>query len=208
LFFKNTSVFTVLVNEKICTVVKEFENLTNIEDINNEVTIFANSLLENIKVENDVNICIGIGSLFRKLKDIEISYKDAQMALLIGDIFYEDRKIFNYKKLGIGRLIYHLPKTICKIYLEENFQSKICDIFDIDIINTFEKLCEYNFNLSEASKALFVHRNTLIYRIEKIKEATNLDLRNFEDAVIFKISTMANKYMQKMESNNIEYIDN
>ncbi|MBR4413176.1 MAG: helix-turn-helix domain-containing protein, partial [Lachnospiraceae bacterium] len=131
------------------------------------------------------------------------SYKEARMALDVGKIFFEERNIIAYSVLGIGRLIYQLPIPLCKMFIKEIFDNVNPEEFDEETIITIKKFFENSLNVSETSRQLFIHRNTLVYRLDKIQKTTGLDLRVFEDAITFRIALMVVKYMKYMES--LEY---
>ena len=143
---------------------------------------------------------IAIGNVAETIKDVSRSYKEAQIALEVSKIFYEDASVIAYNQLGIGRLIYQLPLPLCKMFIKEIFEGKSPDDFDEETLTTINKFFENNLNVSETSRQLFIHRNTLVYRLDKIQKNTNLDLRNFEDAIAFKIALMVVKYMKHMDT--------
>ena len=143
---------------------------------------------------------IAIGNVAETIKDVSRSYKEAQIALEVSKIFYEDASVIAYNQLGIGRLIYQLPLPLCKMFIREAFGDYSPDSIDEETLATIDKFFENNLNVSETSRQLFIHRNTLVYRLDKIQKNTNLDLRNFEDAIAFKIALMVVKYMKYMES--------
>ena len=142
---------------------------------------------------------IAIGNVAETIKDVSRSYKEAQIALEVSKIFYEDASVIAYNQLGIGRLIYQLPLPLCKMFIREVFGDYSPDSIDEETLATIDKFFENNLNVSETSRQLFIHRNTLVYRLDKIQKNTNLDLRNFEDAIAFKIALMVVKYMNYME---------
>jgi carbohydrate diacid regulator len=199
LFQDRNKEFVVSIDEETCVVIKQLDVNGNVDNQNKTIKKVADFILERMKKVTNVKVSIGIGFPARRIKDIGTSYKEAQIALFVGGIFYNEKSILNYTKLGIGRLIYQLPKTLCKLFLEEVFRDKMEDILDHETLITFDKLCECSFNLSETARALFMHRNTLIYRIDKVREATNLDFRNFEDAVVFKVAMLVKKYLESAE---------
>ena len=123
------------------------------------------------------------------------------MALDVGKIFYSHKKVIAYGNLGIGRLIYQLPLPLCKMFIKEIFDDKTPDDFDEETLTTINKFFENNLNVSETSRQLYIHRNTLVYRLDKLQKSTGLDLRVFEDAITFKIALMVVKYMNYMEKN-------
>ena len=147
---------------------------------------------------------IAMGSVVRDLKDISRSYKEAKMALEVGKIFYEDKYVINYNRLGIGRLIYQLPLSLCKMYIEEIFKDIRIEDFDEETLNTVSKFFENSLNISETSRQLYIHRNTLVYRLDKLQKNTGLDIRTFDDAITFKIALMVAKYMNYMELNGFK----
>lgn len=144
---------------------------------------------------------ISIGSVVSDLKDISRSYKEANMALEVGKIFYEEKYVINYNRLGIGRLIHQLDMTLCKMYIKEIFKDVRVDDFDEETLNTVNKFFENSLNISETSRQLYIHRNTLVYRLDKLQKTTGLDVRTFDDAIIFKIALMVAKYIDYRESN-------
>ena len=122
------------------------------------------------------------------------------MALEVGKIFYVDKNVIAYSNLGIGRLIYQLPLPLCKMFIKEIFMNTSPDEFDEETLTTINKCFENNLNVSETSRQLYIHRNTLVYRLDKLQRSTGLDLRVFDDAITFKIALMVVKYMKYMES--------
>ena len=138
---------------------------------------------------------IAYGTIVGDIKEVSKSYKEAKLALDVGKIFFEEKDIIAYSALGIGRLIYQLPIPLCKMFIREIFEGKSPDDFDEETLTTINKFFENSLNVSETSRKLFVHRNTLVYRLEKIKKITGLDLREFEDAIVFKVALMVKKYL-------------
>ena len=138
--------------------------------------------------------------IVKELKEVSRSYKEAKMALDVGKIFFGDRDVIAYSSLGIGRLIYQLPIPLCKMFIREIFDTHSPDDFDEETLTTINKFFENSLNVSETSRQLFIHRNTLVYRLDKLQKSTGLDLRVFEDAITFKIALMVVKYMKYMET--------
>ena len=134
-------------------------------------------------------------SIADTLKELSRSFKEAQTALEVGKVFDTDKAIVSYDNLGIARLIYHLPTTLCETFLHEVFKRGSIESLDHETLFTIQKFFENNLNVSETSRKLFVHRNTLVYRLEKIKKLTGLDLREFDHAIIFKIALMVKRYL-------------
>ncbi|MDE5950854.1 MAG: helix-turn-helix domain-containing protein, partial [Acetatifactor sp.] len=163
----------------------------------------AHTIVAMMNAEAMLNVRVAFGTVVQELKDVSKSYKEAKLALDVGKIFYAERNVVAYSTLGIGRLIYQLPVNLCRIFIEEIFGDNLPIDLDDETLTTINKFFENNLNVSETSRQLFVHRNTLVYRIEKIQKSTGLDLRNFDDALTFKIALMVVSYMKYLDS--IEY---
>ncbi len=148
-----------------------------------------------LQVDGESRVFVGIGTLAMHLRDLAKSYKEAQIAIEVGKVFDTERYVINYENLGIGRLIYQLPTTLCQMFLQEVFKKNPIDSLDQETLYTIYKFFENNLNVSETARKLFVHRNTLVYRLEKIKKLTGLDLREFDDAITFKVALMVKKYL-------------
>lgn len=160
----------------------------------------AETIVDMMNTEAMLNVRVAYGTIVAELKDVSKSYKEAKMALDVGKIFYIEKKVNAYNMLGIGRLIYQLPINLCRIFIEEIFGYKIPLDFDEETLTTINKFFENNLNVSETSRQLFVHRNTLVYRIEKLERSTGLDIRTFDDALTFKIALMVVNYMKYLDS--------
>lgn len=160
----------------------------------------AQTIVAMMNMEAMMNVRVAYGTIVSELKDVSKSYKEAKMALDVGKIFYVEKKVNAYNTLGIGRLIYQLPINLCKIFIEEIFGDNVPMDFDEETLNTVNKFFENNLNVSETSRQLFVHRNTLVYRIEKLEKSTGLDVRTFDDALTFKIALMVVNYMKYLDS--------
>jgi carbohydrate diacid regulator len=148
-----------------------------------------------ISTELFIRTVIGIGSVAKHLRLLAEKYKEAQVAIEVGKVFDTEKTIISYENLGIGRIIYQLPTTLCEMFLSEVFKKNPIDSLDHETLYTIRKFFENNLNVSETSRKLFVHRNTLVYRLEKIKKLTGLDLREFDHAIVFKVALMVNKYL-------------
>ena len=159
----------------------------------------AQSIGEALKVDGESTVFVGVGTVATHLRDLAKSYKEAQIAIEVGKVFDTERYIVNYENLGIGRLIYQLPTTLCEMFLQEVFKKNPIDALDQETLFTIYKFFENNLNVSETARKLFVHRNTLVYRLEKIKKLTGLDLREFDHAIIFKVALMVKKYLASRE---------
>lgn len=195
LFAGKTKDFITAVDEKNIILVKELKQNEGYDDVNKTAKVILDML--NTEAMSKVNIAYG--TIVNEIKDVSRSYKEAKMALDVGKIFYSGRNIVAYNNLGIGRLIYQLPMPLCKMFIKEIFEGKSPDDFDEETLTTINKFFENSLNVSETSRQLYIHRNTLVYRLDKLQKATNLDLRVFEDAITFKIALMVVKYMKYME---------
>ena len=153
-----------------------------------------------LNTEVMAQVRVAFGTIVNEIKDVSRSYKEAKMALDVGKIFYSDNNVIGYNSLGIGRLIYQLPIPLCKMFIREIFEGRSPDEFDDETLSTINKFFENNLNVSETSRQLYIHRNTLVYRLDKLQKSTGLDLRVFDDAITFKIALMVVQYMKYMES--------
>ncbi len=191
-----TKDFVTAVDEKNIIVVKELEPT----DSHKELEKTAQGFYDILKEEGEEDILIAYGTVVGDIKEVSKSYKEAKLALDVGKIFFGERSIIAYSTLGIGRLIYQLPIHLCKMFIREIFEGKSPDDFDEETLATINKFFENNLNVSETSRQLYIHRNTLVYRLDKLQKSTGLDLRVFEDAITFKIALMVVRYMNYMET--------
>ena len=160
-----------------------------------EAERLAAEVLSAIEHELNVSVTIGIGTTVYHLRELADRYKEAQTAIEIGKVFESDLSIISYENLGIGRIIYQLPTTLCEMFLSEVFRKNSLDSLDSETLFTIDRFFENNLNVSETSRKLFIHRNTLVYRLEKIRKLTGLDLRRFDHAIVFKVALMVRKYL-------------
>ena len=187
--------FVLSINETDIAVVKQLgPNLA--ED---ELERIAQTMEDTLKSELFIKTVIGIGTVAEHLRELADSYKEAQTAIEVCKVFESEKSILNYENLGIGRLIYQLPTTLCEIFLSEVFKKSAIDSLDQETLFTINKFFENNLNVSETSRKLFVHRNTLVYRLEKIKKLTGLDLRQFDHAIVFMVALMVRKYLSSRD---------
>lgn len=188
--------YITAVDESNVILIKEMgaeEDYTRLDQV-------ANTIVDMMSMEAMKNARVAYGTIVNELKEVSKSYKEAKMALDVGKIFYAEKKVTAYNTLGIGRLIYQLPINLCRIFIDEIFGSNIPSELDDETLTTINKFFENNLNVSETSRQLFVHRNTLVYRIEKLEASTGLDIRTFEDALTFKIALMVVNYMKYLDS--------
>lgn len=188
--------FITAVDEKNIILVKEVAENETYDDLNKT----ANVIVDMLNTEAMARVHVAYGTIIRDIKEVSRSYKEAKMALDVGKIFYNDCNVMAYSNLGIGRLIYQLPMPLCKMFIKEIFDDKTPDQFDEETLTTINKFFENNLNVSETSRQLYIHRNTLVYRLDKLQESTGLNLRVFEDAITFRIALMVVKYMKYLES--------
>ncbi len=196
LYADNQQDFVISVNETDIAVIRQVTPDTTGEELSN----FAKGMEDKLKTELFARTTIGIGTIAEHLRELADSYKEAQVAIEVGKVFDTEKTVINYESLGIGRLIYQLPTTLCEIFLSEVFKKNSIESLDQETLFTINMFFENSLNVSETSRKLFVHRNTLVYRLEKIKKLTGLDLREFDDAIIFKVALMVKKYLASRDA--------
>ncbi len=196
LFAGKTRDFITAVDEKSIILVKEVKGSESYDDLDK----IAEVIVDMLNTEAMSAVHIAYGTVVNDIREVSRSYKEAKMALDVGKIFYSDRNVVAYSRLGIGRLIYQLPLPLCQMFIREIFGGKTPDEFDDEILSTINKFFENSLNVSETSRQLYIHRNTLVYRLDKLQKSTGLDIRVFDDAITLKIALMVVKYMKYMES--------
>ncbi len=199
IFSRSKNDFITAVDEKNIIIIKELGP----DDDAAEMARIAESVTSALEEGEHGAVHVAYGSAVPEIKEVSRSYKEARMALDVGKIFFENQNIIAYSQLGIGRLIYQLPIPLCKMFIREIFTEKSPDDFDEETLATINKFFENSLNVSETSRQLYIHRNTLVYRLDKLQKSTGLDLRVFDDAITFKIALMVVKYMKYMET--LEY---
>ena len=190
--------FVINISQSEIAIVKEIRNDISTKDLEN----LARSIVDTLSGEFYLHAAVSIGTVVEGVKELARSFKDAQVALEVGKVFDTEKSIISYDNLGIARLIYQLPTTLCETFLREVFKRGSIESLDQETLFTIQKFFENNLNVSETSRKLFVHRNTLVYRLEKIRKLTGLDLREFEHAIVFKIALMVKKYLS---ANPVKY---
>ena len=188
--------FITAVDEKNIIIVKELAPGEDYAQMNK----VAATILEAAGRDEEGKTHVAYGTIVKEIKEVSRSYKEARMAMDVGKIFSAENDIYAYSSLGIGRLIYQLPIPLCKMFIKEIFGNKSPDDFDEETLTTINKFFENSLNVSETSRQLYIHRNTLVYRLDKLQKSTGLDLRVFEDAITFKIALMVVQYMKYMET--------
>ncbi len=183
--------FVFNISETDTVLVKEIRKGIDHHDLSH----LAASISDTLSGEHYIKAVVGIGTPIANVKDLATSFKEAQIAMEVGKVFDTEQRIVSYENLGIARLIYQLPTTLCEMFLKEVFKQGSIDSLDQETLFTIQRFFENNLNVSETSRGLFVHRNTLVYRLEKIKKLTGLDLREFDDAIVFKVALMVKKYL-------------
>lgn len=187
--------FITAVDEDSIVIITALDSEQTEADIEKRAQVFVDSLSDSIKKQ----VRISYGNKAEDIKSVSRSYKEAIMAMEVGEIFFKDRQVVAYSLLGIGRLVYQLPIPLCKMFIKEIFKDKRPDDFDEEMLSTINKFFENSLNVSETSRQLYIHRNTLVYRLDKLQKSTGLDLRVFEDAITFKIAMMVVEYMKFTE---------
>ena len=196
LFPDKSKDFIININETDIVLVKALPNTNCPEEILKAAHTIENSLAE----EMGIKCVIGISTNARHLRELADRYKEAQVAIEVGRVFESEKTIINYETLGLGRIIYQLPTTLCEMFLNEVFKKNPIETLDEDTLETINKFFENNLNVSETSRKLYVHRNTLVYRLEKIKKITGLDLREFDHAIVFKVAMMVKMYLDSLNN--------
>ncbi len=195
MFSTKTKDFITAVDEKNIILVKELKMSDSYSDLEK----MASTIKDMLSTEALTMAHVAYGTIVNEIKEVSRSYKEAKMALEVGKIFYSEKSVIAYSNLGIGRLIYQLPMPLCRMFIKEIFDGKNPDEFDEETLLTVKKFFENSLNVSQTSRELYIHRNTLVYRLDKLNNMTGLDLREFEDAITFKIALMVVKYMKHME---------
>ena len=188
--------FVLSINETDVAIIKQISGTVTAEDLEK----IAVNVEDTLKNELRIKTIIGIGTVAEHLRELADSYKEAQIAIEVGKVFDTEKSVMHYENLGIGRLIYQLPTTLCEIFLREVFKKNSLDSLDQETLFTINKFFENSLNVSETSRKLFVHRNTLVYRLEKIRKLTGLDLRQFDHAIVFRVALMVRQYLASREN--------
>ena len=188
--------FVLSINETDIAVIKQITPNVAAEDLE-KIAVGIEDVLKN---ELRIKTIIGIGTVAEHLRELADSYKEAQTAIDVGKVFDTEKSVMHYENLGIGRLIYQLPTTLCEIFLREVFKKNSLDSLDQETLFTINKFFENSLNVSVTSRKLFVHRNTLVYRLEKIRKLTGLDLRQFDHAIVFRVALMVRQYLASRET--------
>ena len=191
--------------EKDFVITVDSENIVLVKEVKDNITVdeidkIAKTIFDNLQSEALITVTVGVGTVSRGIRELAKSYKEAQIAIEVGKAFDEEKNIINYENLGIGRLIYQLPTTLCELFLSEVFKMGSIDTLDRETLLTIQKFFENNLNVSETSRQLYVHRNTLVYRLDKVQKLTGLDLRILDHAIVFKVAMMVKKYLQNTQS--------
>lgn len=191
-----TGDFVTSVDENSVVLVKD---VSSIKEGNREEELkeIAKSLVDSLHMEAMTKVRVGYGNVVNQIPEIAESYQEAKMALQVGKIFYAEYDTISYGRLGIGRLIHQLPLSLCDMFIKEVFGDVIPDILeDEEAVSTINKFFENNLNISETARQLYVHRNTLVYRLERLEKAIGLDIRKFDDAMTYRIAVMVLAHMK------------
>lgn len=196
LFSSHNGDFVTSVDERNIVLIKSLHK----EDTEEEIAQTAKTIVDMLNAEAMLSVKVSYGTVVKELKEVSKSYKEAKMALDVGKIFYIEKSVIGYEKLGIGRLIYQLPVSLCRMFMNEIFGDNLPDKLDEETQITIHKFFENSLNVSETARQLYIHRNTLVYRIEKLEKETGLDIRNFDDALTFKIALMVVSYLRYLDN--------
>lgn len=188
--------FVITIDSENIVLVKELASREEEKELDN----VAKMIVDTLQSEAMIKVTIGVGTAVTGIRDLAKSYKEAQIALEVGRAFEEEKSIIRYDNLGIGRLIYQLPTTLCELFLSEIFKNGSIDALDRETLLTIQKFFENNLNVSETSRQLYVHRNTLVYRLDKVQKLTGLDLRVLDHAIVFKVALMVKKYLNSSQN--------
>ena len=196
LFSQQNGDYVTSVDEKNIVLIKSLHK----DEVEEEISQTAKTIVDMLNSEAMLSVKVSYGTVVNELKEVSKSYKEAKMALDVGKIFYAEKNIIGYEKLGIGRLIYQLPVSLCRMFMNEIFGDNLPDKMDEETLITIQKFFENSLNVSETARQLYIHRNTLVYRIEKLQKETGLDIRNFDDALTFKIALMVVSYLHYLDN--------
>ncbi|MBR1692075.1 MAG: helix-turn-helix domain-containing protein [Lachnospiraceae bacterium] len=196
LFSAQSGDFVTSVDEKNVILIKQLDPAQK----SDAVASTARTISDMINTEAMIKVRVAYGTIVGELKEVSKSYKEAKLALDVGKIFYADKTVISYQALGIGRLIYQLPVNLCEMFMNEIFGENMPELLDEETLTTVNMFLDNNLNVSETARKLFIHRNTLLYRLEKLQKLTGLDIRVFEDALTLKIALMVVSYLQYLEA--------
>ena len=191
IFSVRTKDFISAVNDNGIIIVRELTANDTYEDLEE----LAFMLIDMLNTEAMTSAWISYSKIAENIGQLANAYKEARTALEVGKIFYAEKNVFGYSRLGIGRLIYQLPVSICEMFINEIFKDEPLESIDEETFHLIRTFFENNLNLSETSRQLYVHRNTLVYRFEKLQKKFGLDIRTFEDALTFKLAMMVADYI-------------
>ena len=188
--------FVLSVSESDIVIIKQLGE----DETSEQICALAENVVRSIQSELHIRAVVGIGTTAYHLRELADRYKEAQVAIEVGRVFEQDKPVIHYENLGIGRIIYQLPVTLCEMFLSEAFKKNPIEALDDDTLDTINRFFENNLNVSETARKLYIHRNTLVYRLEKVKKITGLDLREFEDAILFKVAVMVKQYLNSQNN--------
>lgn len=195
IFSARTRDFITSIDDSGIIVIRELSSTESGEDLEE----IAFLLVDMLGAEAMTQAWVSYSNTADDLMSLSNAYKEAKTAMEIGKIFYSEKQVFSYRKLGIGRLIYQLPVPVCEMFIQEIFGSESLDSLDNETLTIIRTFFENNLNLAETSRQLYVHRNTLVYRFEKIQKKFGLDLRTFEDAMTFKLAMLVSGYVKSSQ---------
>lgn len=163
--------------------IKDMSDTETMEDL----AQYAQALQETLMGETAHQMTVGIGRSCHSIDELRESYAEAKRAIEVGRIFQPEDSVFVYSRLILERFLMELPQDISAAYHAMLFNRKTARLFNEEMLYTIDMFFKKDLNLSDTARQLYIHRNTLVYRLDKVQRLTGLDLRSFDDAVTFKI---------------------
>lgn len=161
---------------------------------------FALFLNQSLYEETGVKASIGVGCEVKSFAEIALSYHQAATAVRMSGIFHAKGEVHSYREYLLVKMLEDVPESRLKEYTEQFGIGNADEVLsDEDMITTAEEFLENSLNISETSRNLYMHRNTLMYRLDKIERITGLNIRKFSDAVTFRVITILYKLCKKGE---------
>ena len=182
----------VQIDTKHIAVIVHFDTLPTDEDI----LQYCNEFLDMLESEAFLSFKVSYDLPINKFTELPNSYKDIVLAMHIGNIFRSSDHVYSYSTMGLGRLLYNIPEEEVETYLNNHINIDILAQLDVETLNLLEAFFDNDLSLAETSRKMFIHRNTLIYRLDKFADLTGYDVRKFSDAITVKLSLMLYNYIR------------
>lgn len=163
--------------------------IKDVEEVisSDELIQYGQALQETLMSETAHQITVGIGRTCHTVEELRESYSEARKAIEVGRQFQPEASIFAYSRLILERFLMEMPPDVNAAYHSMLFNRRNQRLFNEEMLYTIDMFFKKDLNLSDTARQLYIHRNTLVYRLDKVQRQTGLDLRSFEDAVTFKI---------------------